>query len=49
MKSSKIKYMAKRILLIEDEEIVKDLLKRKLIQEGYEVYIANDGEEGLKK
>lgn len=41
--------MAKRILLIEDEEIVKDLLKRKLTQEGYDIYIANDGEEGLRK
>ncbi len=40
--------MAKKILLIEDEEIMIDLLKRKLITEGYEVSVARDGEEGLK-
>ncbi len=41
--------MAKKILLIEDEEIMIGLLKRKLIKEGYEVSIARDGEDGLKK
>lgn len=40
--------MAKRILLVEDEEIMIDLLQRKLTKEGYEVSIARDGEEGLK-
>lgn len=40
--------MAKKILLIEDEEIMIDLLQRKLSQEGYEVSVARDGEEGLK-
>jgi len=39
----------KKILLIEDEEIMIDLLKRKLTSEDYEVSIARDGEEGLKK
>lgn len=38
----------KRILLIEDEELMVDLLQRKLSQEGYEVLIARNGEEGLK-
>lgn len=41
--------MSKKILLIEDEEIIIDLLKKKLEQEGYEVNIAYNGEEGLKK
>jgi len=41
--------MAKKILLIEDEEILIDLLQRKLTKEGYEVSVARDGEEGLKK
>jgi len=41
--------MAKKILIIEDEEIIYDLLQRKLIQEGYEVEIAKDGDEGLEK
>ena len=39
----------KKILLIEDEEIMIDLLKRKLANEGYEVAVARDGEEGLKQ
>jgi CheY-like chemotaxis protein len=41
--------MAKKILLVEDEEIMIDLLQRKLTREGYEVFVARDGEEGLKK
>jgi CheY-like chemotaxis protein len=41
--------MAKKILLVEDEEIMIDLLQRKLSKEGYEVSVARDGEEGLKK
>ena len=41
--------MAKKILLIEDEEILIDLLEKKLIQEGYDVVVAEDGEKGLEK
>jgi CheY-like chemotaxis protein len=41
--------MPKRILLVEDEDIMVDLLQRKLSKEGYEVFVARDGEEGLKK
>ena len=40
--------MAKKILLIEDEEILINLLQRKLTQEGYEVSAARNGEEGIK-
>lgn len=40
--------MPQKILIIEDEEIMVDLLQKKLIQEGYEVFVARDGEEGLK-
>jgi len=40
--------MAKKILLIEDEEIMVNLLQKKLTQEGYEISVARDGEEGLK-
>jgi len=40
--------MAKKILLIEDEQIMFDLLQKKLRGEGYEVSIAKDGEEGLR-
>ncbi len=38
----------KKILLVEDEEIIRDLLQRKLTQEGYEILVSRDGEEGLK-
>jgi len=41
--------MAKKILLVEDEEIMIDLLKKKLTREGYDISIARDGEEGLRK
>jgi len=40
--------MAKKILIVEDEEIMIDLLQRKLAKEGFEILIARDGEEGLK-
>ena len=39
--------MAKKILMIEDEEIMIDLLQRKIAQEGYEISVARNGEEGL--
>ncbi|MBI2626492.1 MAG: response regulator [Candidatus Nealsonbacteria bacterium] len=38
----------KKIALIEDEEVLIGLLQRKLIKEGYDVFLARDGEEGLK-
>ena len=37
------------ILIVEDEGIIIDLLKKKLEKEGYEVEVARDGEEGLRK
>lgn len=40
--------MAKKILIIEDEELLHTLLQRKLTNEGYDVFTAGDGEEGLK-
>lgn len=40
--------MPKKILLIEDEQIIIELLQRKLTEEGYDVAIAKDGEEGIK-
>ena len=38
----------KKILLVEDEEIMIDILQRKLTQEGYKVSVARDGEQGLE-
>ena len=40
--------MAKKILLVEDEEIIMGILEKKLTQTGYQVSVARDGEEGLK-
>ena len=41
--------MVKKILLIEDEEIMIDLLQKKLTEQGYQVEVARNGEEGIKK
>lgn len=40
--------MPKKILIIEDEEIILDLLQKKLSQEGFEISVAKDGQEGLR-
>jgi len=40
--------MMKKILIIEDEELIVDLLRKKLTIEGYAVSVARNGEEGLK-
>lgn len=37
----------KKILILEDEEIILDLLSKKLLQEGYEVKTARNGKEGM--
>jgi DNA-binding response OmpR family regulator len=39
----------KRILLIEDENLIADLLRRKLADEGYYVFVSGDGESGLEE
>jgi len=36
-----------KILLVEDNELNRDMLSRRLVKRGYEVAIALDGEEGL--
>jgi CheY-like chemotaxis protein len=38
-----------RLLLIEDNEMNRDMLSRRLRRKGYEVEIAIDGQEGLQK
>jgi len=40
--------MAKKILIIEDEEILLNLLKNKLSELGYEVFSALDGRAGFE-
>lgn len=41
--------MSKKILVVDDEESIATLLEYNLAHAGYEVIIANDGEEGLQK
>lgn len=37
-----------RILIIEDNEMNRDMLKRRLVRKGFDVLLAVDGEEGIK-
>lgn len=37
-----------KILLVEDDEMNRDMLSRRLIKRGYEVEIATDGEQGVE-
>ncbi|MBI4389901.1 MAG: response regulator [Nitrospinae bacterium] len=37
-----------RILLVEDNEMNRDMLTRRLLKKGFEVVIAEDGNEGVK-
>ncbi|MDI6602516.1 MAG: response regulator [Patescibacteria group bacterium] len=41
--------MAKTILIVEDDKFLRELIAQKLINEGYEISEAVDGEEGIKK
>jgi CheY-like chemotaxis protein len=38
-----------RILIVEDNELSRDMLSRRLVKRGYEVATASDGEEGVAK
>jgi len=40
--------MAKKILVVDDEENIRQLYKEELSEEGYEVYLAASGEEAIK-
>jgi CheY-like chemotaxis protein len=39
----------KKIIIVEDEEILRNLLHKKLLAEGYSVEVAENGEVGLQK
>jgi two-component system, cell cycle response regulator DivK len=38
-----------KILLVEDNEMNRDMLSRRLVKRGYEVVVAVDGQEGVQK
>ncbi len=38
-----------RILIVEDNELSRDMLSRRLEKRGYEIAVAGDGEEGVAK
>ena len=40
--------MTKRVLLVEDNELNRDMLSRRLARRGFEVLLAVDGEEGIR-
>lgn len=39
----------KKLLLVEDNEMNRDMLSRRLSRRGFEVFIATDGQAGLKE
>lgn len=41
--------MAKKILIIEDDRFLRELISRKLSDDGFDAVGAADGEEGIKK
>lgn len=41
--------MAKKILIIEDDKFLRELIAKKLVKDGYDTVEAIDGEEGVKK
>jgi DNA-binding response OmpR family regulator len=41
--------MAKKILIVEDDRFLRELIVKKLSNEGYEVFEAVDGEQGMQK
>jgi DNA-binding response OmpR family regulator len=48
-KKSPIKIDNVRVLIIEDDQFLRDLSSKKLAQDGFAVDVAIDGEEGYKK
>lgn len=41
--------MAQKILLVEDDKFLREMISKKLASEGYEVTEALDGEDGIRK
>ena len=47
--NSKNQGSAKRVLIIEDDRFLRELIARKLTDEGFDTLEAGEGEEGLKR
>ena len=47
--SSRIGEIMATILIVEDNELNRDMLSRRLIKKGYQIEFAEDGKEGLEK
>lgn len=43
------RYMGRKVLVVDDERSISDILKFNLEREGYEVSVASDGEEAIHK
>ncbi len=41
--------MNKNILIVEDDEFLRELISKKLVSEGFAISVAFNGEEGVKK
>ena len=41
-------HATKRVLVVEDEEVIRGLVRQMLVGEGYEVLVAKDGEEAIE-
>jgi len=41
--------MAKKILIIEDDKFLRELISQKLLKEGYDIAEAIDGEDGVRR
>lgn len=42
------KYMSTKILVVEDDKFLRELISQKLLKEGYDVVEAVDGEKGIE-
>lgn len=40
--------MAQKVLIVEDEDVLRNVLAKKLEKEGYDVIVASDGEKGME-
>src|SRR3954464_6428906 len=47
--TERIEIMSKKILVVDDEKPIADILQFNLKKEGYQVYCAYDGDDALKK